>query len=142
MNQGIAFARTIRALNADEFRASKLGLLAAALSLVAWAWWMLAARVAQYESTTNVRFESGRAVAYFLPDPASRVQPGQRALIHSDGVTLSARVQSVASDHAVLVLDAKNQWPTAAALSASAEIEVKRLSPATIALQTLGHARR
>ena len=51
MNQGIAFSRTLRALDADDFRASKLGLLIAAALLVAWTWWMLAARVPQYEST-------------------------------------------------------------------------------------------
>ncbi len=44
MNQGIAFARTLRALDADDFRASKLGLLAAALLLCAWVWWMFAAQ--------------------------------------------------------------------------------------------------
>ena len=65
MNQGIAFARTLRALDADGFRRSKLGLLIAAILLAAWTWWMLAARVPQYETATNVRIEDGRAIAYF-----------------------------------------------------------------------------
>lgn len=47
MNQGIAFARTIRALEADDFRRSKIGLLIALILLAAWIWWMFAARVPQ-----------------------------------------------------------------------------------------------
>src|SRR5271170_7803502 len=103
MNQGIAFARTIRALDADDFRRSKLSLAIAAILLGAWAWWMLAARVPQYESTTNVRLESGSAIAYFSPDAARRIQPGQPALVRFNGSSFPARVQSVASGAAKLV---------------------------------------
>ena len=75
MNQGIAFARTIRALDADDFRRSKFTLLIAAILLGAWTWWMLAARIPQYETTTNVRMESGRAIAYF--PSTDQIRPGQ-----------------------------------------------------------------
>ena len=118
MNQGIAFARTLRALDADDFRASKLGLLAAALLLAAWTWWMFAARVPQYESTTNVRIESGHAIAYFPPDVLSRIHADQVAIIHSDGRAFPARVQSIASDHAELVLAPNPQSPIPASSSA------------------------
>src|SRR5277367_3130283 len=100
MNQGIAFARTLRALDADDFRASKLGLLAAVILLAAWTWWIFAARVPQYESTTNVRIEPGRALAYFPPDVLSRLRPGQSALVHTGGSTFPSQVQSIAADHA------------------------------------------
>ena len=58
MNQGIPFARTIRALDAGDFRTSKLGLLLAAAVLAAWIWWALAARIPQYELSANVRLDS------------------------------------------------------------------------------------
>jgi hypothetical protein len=137
MNQGIAFARTLRALDADDFRASKFGLLAAVILLVAWTWWMLAARVPQYESTANVRIESGRLIAYFPPDALLRIHADQPALVHVDGATFSAQVQSVASDHAELVLapNPQSQIPTSS--PASADIETTRVSPASIALRTL-----
>src|SRR6202161_526168 len=111
MNQGIAFARTLRALDADDFRASKLGLLAAIILLIAWTWWMLAARVPQYESTTNVRMESGHAIAYFPPDVLSRIQVNQPALVHTEGATFSAQVKTVAADHAELDLAPNSQSP-------------------------------
>jgi len=142
MNQGIAFARTLRALDADDFRASKLGLLAAAVLLAAWTCWLFVARVPQYESTNNVRIESGRAVAYFPPAGLAHVHPDQPALVHLDGETVLARVQIVASDHAELLLAPNPQPPIPASLSVSAEIEITRVSPAAIALQTLTRGNR
>jgi hypothetical protein len=142
MNQGIAFARTLRALDADDFRASKLGLLAAVVVLCAWTWWMFAARVPQYESTTNVRLEPGRALAYFPPDAFARIHPDQSALVHFNDETVPARVQTVTADHVELVLAPNPQPPTPPSSSASAEIEVSRVSPAAIALRTLTRGNR
>lgn len=136
VNQGIAFARTLRALEADDFRTSKVGLLAAALVMAAWVWWLVAARVPHYESTTNVRIEDGRAFAYF---PATGdIQPGQTAILHFNGTTISAQVASVASDHAELALAAKPPSPN----PVSIEIETSRVSPASLALQALGRRTR
>jgi len=143
VNQGIAFARTLRALDADGFGASKLGLLLAALLLIAWSWWMLAARVPQYETTTNVRIEPDRAVAYFPADVIRRISVGQPATIHTDGAVVSSRVQSIASDHIDLALPAtSHQSPAPTSAPASAEIETTRVSPAAIALQTLTRGNR
>jgi hypothetical protein len=141
MNQGIAFARTLRALDADDFRASKLGLLLPVILLVAWTWWMLAARVPQYESTTNVRIERGRALAYFPPDVLARIHAGQPAAVHVDGAALPARVQTVTPDHVELVFaNLQSLIPTSP--SASADIETTRVSAAALALQTLTHGNR
>jgi hypothetical protein len=142
MNQGIAFARTIRALDADDFRASKLGLAAAAAVLVAWTWWMVATRVPQYESTTNVRIESDRAIAYFSSDILGRIHAGQRAVVRFDSAVFPAQVQTVASDHVELVLAPNPQSPIQASSSTSADIETTRVSPAAIALRTLQRGNR
>jgi hypothetical protein len=142
MNQGIAFARTLRALNADDFRASKLRLVAAVALLCAWTWWMFASRVPQYESTTNVRIESGGAIAYFPPGVLAQIHADQPALVHVGGSTFPSRVQSIESDHITVTLPANSQLPPAASSSASAEVEVSRVSPAAIALQTLTRGNR
>jgi hypothetical protein len=133
MNQGIAFSRTLRALDADDFRASKLGLWLAALLLAAWAWWMLSARVPQYETTSNIRIESGRVVAYFPAGAMSRISMGQPALARYNDSELATRVEAIASDHARLALPPNPQ----SRIPTSIEIEVSRLSPAAIALRTL-----
>jgi hypothetical protein len=135
MNQGIAFSRTIRALEADNFRASKFGLMIAVALLAAWIWWMLAARVPQYETITNVRIESGRAIAYFSGEAASHIQAGQQAMLHFGDVALPARVQTVTSGSVELLVATPSRIP--ASTSVTAEVEVSRTSPAAIALRTL-----
>jgi hypothetical protein len=139
MNQGIAFGRTIRALDADDFGRSKFTLAFAAILLAAWTWWMLAARVPQYESTTNVRLESGRVIAYF--PSTDQIRSGQTAFVTFGSDRIPARVQTVAADHAELAFT-NNQQPTATSNSATAEVEVTRVSPAAIALQTLTRGNR
>ena len=140
VNQGIAFSRTLRALDADDFRASKLGLLVAVALLAAWTWWMLAARVSQYESTSHVRIESGVVIAYF---PSTiRIHPGQSAIVKIGADSFPARVQTVAPDHAELDLAPNPQSPIPTSASSSADIEISRVSPAAIFLHTLRGAAR
>jgi hypothetical protein len=139
MNQGIAFARTLRALDADDFRRSKLSLALAAILLGAWVWWMLAARVPQYETTTNVQIEDGRAIAYF--PSTSELRQGESALVIIGSVTIPAQVGAVYSDHAELVFTS-HQLPATPSMPATAEVEVSRISPAAIALRTLGASSR
>lgn len=137
MNQGIAFARTLRAVDADDFRASKLGLALAVILFGAWTWWMLAARIPQYETSTNVRIEQGRAIAYFLS--TDQILPGHPAFVKLGSETFPARVQAVAPDHAELVFtNPQPQSPNPA--RATAEVEVSRAAPWKIALRTLGRA--
>src|SRR5579859_1597597 len=100
MNQGIAFSRTLRALDADDFRGSKLWLGSAVLLIGVWTWWMFSARVAQYETATQVRVEQGRAIAYL---PAGNVRTGQSALVSVNGISYAAHVAGVAPDYAELV---------------------------------------
>jgi hypothetical protein len=140
MNQGIAFARTIRALHADDFRGSKLSLAIAAILLAAWTWWMLAARVPQYESTTNVRLESGRAIAYF--STTDQIRPGQTAFVTLANDTVTAQVQNVTVDHAELVFTNNQQPRTNHQQPTTARVEISRISPAAIALRTLGRAQQ
>jgi hypothetical protein len=135
MNQGIAFARTIRALDADDFGRSKVTLAIAVILLGAWTWWMLAARIPQYESTTDVHLESSRAIAYF--SSTDQIRPGQAAFVTVGNDTIPARVQAVASDRAELVFT-NNQQPTTTSTPSAARVEVSSVSPATIALRALG----
>ena len=138
MNQGIAFSRTLRALDADDFRASKLGLSVAAILLVAWTWWMFAARVPEYLSTTDVRVENGRAIANFAS--TNLIATGQPALLHFNGSTIAAQVESIESGSVHLRLASDQQLPEAT--PASADIETTRVSPAAIAFRTLTRGNR
>jgi hypothetical protein len=140
VNQGIAFAKTLRALESDDFRRSNFGLLIAFAVLLAWTWWALVARVPQYQSTNHVRIEAGRAIAYF--PSTSDIAIGQPALVHFNGTAVRAQVQSIAPDYAVLVLASNPRPPIPPSSSPSADIEVARVSHASLALQILGRRPR
>ena len=137
MNQGIPFARTLRALDADDFRTSKLGLLLAAALIGAWVWWALAARIPQYESSTNVRLDSTpySAVAYFRD---TQIRVGQHAILRTKASPLDAQVTAATAtgDGEIRVNLRLSQSPLGVPLSA--EIETERVSPATIALRAAG----
>jgi hypothetical protein len=138
MNQGIAFARTIRALEADDFRRSKTGFAVAAILLGAWAWWMVAARVPRYEGAAKVQIEAGRVIAQF--PSTGQIRSGQSATVTVGGEAFPARVENVTADRAELVFTGRQPAATGSQ-SASAEIEIGRVSPAGIALRTLGRGR-
>ncbi len=139
MNQGIAFARTIRALDADDFGRSKFTLVFGVILLAAWTWWMFAARVPQYQTTTNVRIESGRAIADF--PSTDQIRPGQTAFVTFGSDRIPARVQIVAAGHAELAFTS-NRQPITTSTSAVAEVETSRISPAAIAFRTLGRTQQ
>ena len=136
MNQGIAFSRTLRALEAGDFRTSKLGLLAAALLLAGWIWWMFSASIPRYETTTRVQIESGQVIAYFSPGALARLREGQPAILRFDGDMFPARVRTIGSGYAGLVLNSSQPPPTNWN-AATAEIEVSTRSPASLVFQLI-----
>lgn len=141
MNGGIAFARTMRALDADGFRGSKLGLLLAAALLAAWSWWMLTPRVPQYEAVENVSLKWDQvshqvAVTDFPPDALTHIYPGQPAQLYFDGRTISAQVVA----RVILQVPSKIDPPLPS--RAKIEIETDRVTPASIVLRTLGRGNR
>ncbi len=143
MNQGIPFARTIRALDIDSFRVSNLGLFLAAAVLAAWIWWALAARVPHYEITSNVHFDpsASTAVAYFPVRAGRPIRPGQAAIVRAGTSSISAAVTNATEENdGQLRVDLRMSEHTAAALEApiAVELEVERVSPATIALRAAG----
>jgi hypothetical protein len=150
MNGSSAFARTMRALDADEFRGSKIGLLLLAVVLAGWTWWMLRADVPQYETSENallnVDSEVGapHAIADFPARVGQRIQPGQPAVLQPVGSqqSVSAEVSSVRSEgpfvRVTFKLEPEYTDSPPATTRATASITVDHTSPAIIALRALG----
>jgi hypothetical protein len=61
MDQGIAFARTLRALEADNFRRSKFGIAVAVILIGAWVWWFVVGFPPRHEHAGSVLIENGRS---------------------------------------------------------------------------------
>jgi hypothetical protein len=142
MTGQIAFARTIRALDADDFRASKIGSFFAILLLALWTWWFFTPRVPQYETSTHLELDHNSAIADF--PPTTQIHPGQPAqIISPDGVTIQAQVENVRNEPTVthvefnLLLSAQSPAPSPQPLRATASIEVARSSPASIVLRAI-----
>lgn len=138
MNQGIAFARTIRALDADSFRASKLTLLLAVTILAAWIWWAFAARFPQYQTYRNVHvdLDAQTALAY-LPDAHPRI--GEHAILRTTDSSLAADITGLT--HTPEGLRITFHLPQSSSRSSgtySIDLETERVSPAVIALRTAG----
>lgn len=146
MNGPIAFARTLRALDADSFRISNVVLLFVAVLLGSWAWWFVEARVPQYEITHDVRIEPNRFIATFPARVLDHVRPGQTATLQLDGSTIPAKVIAIgidaASSQVRAILLPATENPTPPAAHAQVAIEVERVSPAALMLRAAGRADR
>ncbi len=142
MNQGIPFARTIRALDADSFRGSKLGLLLAAVVLACWIWWALAARVPRYELSTNVQLDpSGQtAVAYFTPHAGMPIRAGEPAILRTGNSQINAAVTAATTTNDGQVRVELEISPHSAPLAEpnAVELEIERISPVTVVLRAAG----
>jgi len=146
MTGPIAFARTLRALDADSFRISNLVLLLAIALLAGWIWWLFEAGVPQYEDAIDVRVETNRFVATFPARVLEHVRPGQSATLKLDGAVVPAKLSALAIDAAsgqvqAILLPATEQPPPGAA-NAAASVEVERVSPVTLLRRAIGGANR
>jgi len=95
----LQFSRSMRSLTIDSYRASRIGMILAAILMLGLILWFLLAKVSLYETSTNVTLtQDGRLLASFNSDALARIQPGQTATISLTGgpegrtVLLSATV--------------------------------------------------
>ncbi len=96
----IPFSRSTRAITNDIFRPSLIGLAIAILLLIAWAAWLVSAKVAVYETTSDLQLlRDNFVVAKFTPDEFARIRLGQPATATSSetNATFRAQVMEVAN---------------------------------------------
>lgn len=146
MTGQIAFARTLRALDADNFRAPKLGLFFAIVLLAAWTWWFLTPSIPDYSefaqnaalqwsglhkvATTDLRAET------FFP------KRGQAAQLRFEGRTIRARVVDSGfymTPHQTrfLLLEVPSTIQPALPSRGNIDVSTGRLSPATLLVRAL-----
>jgi hypothetical protein len=147
MNGPIAFARTLRALDADDFRISNIALFLAIALLAGWTAWVFGARVPQYETARDARLEAPHLVVASLPESArSRIRLSQPALVDFGGAPVGAEVAAIHTGlpgemlEVELRLRAGSERPPESRLTV--QIEVERVSPAAFLLRAIGRANR
>ncbi len=78
----IQFSRSMRSLNLDSYRTSRIAMILATILMLALILWFLLAEVTLYESSSTVSLtEDGRVIAVFSPESLRRIQPGQNGFL-------------------------------------------------------------
>jgi hypothetical protein len=143
----------MRSLDIDRFRPSLIGLLSAIVLLTAWLAWFFLASVGLYEVSQSAQVTgAGMIVADFPLETRSRIWPGQPALFRPASAigdlpqTIPAMVMAVTRPadreqvqvKLVALADAKTPISLPEGFTGQIEIEVKRVSPATLVRYTTG----
>jgi hypothetical protein len=148
MNGPIVFSRTIRALDADDFRGSNIALALALVLLAGWTVWLFRAGVPQYQITSDVRAEPNRFIATFPPRALNQLRPGQSATVKLDGDTIPAKVGAILIDaansqvRAILLPVTEDSTAAAGHHPTQALIEVERVSPVTVLMRAIGRVNK
>jgi hypothetical protein len=139
----------MRSLKTDSFRASRIGLILASLLMLALVFWFFSARVALYETSSDLSgSQDGRVLVTFKEEALGRIQQGQTALLRLGGST-SQRSQPVTAMvfdvdremNQVELLILEGDLPAdilSGKLTGQVEIEVERITPAELVLRTSG----
>jgi multidrug resistance efflux pump len=78
----IQFSRSIRSLNIDSFKASRVGLIFGSVLMLALVFWFFFARVSVYETSQELSIdEQGYILAEFPDDSMTKIQAGQDVLV-------------------------------------------------------------
>ncbi len=144
MSGPIAFSRTVRAFDADDFHISNLLLLLVFALLIGWGWWFFRSSVPQFEATREVRIQPNLFVATFPARALEHLRPGQSAALQVDGIVIPAKVSAIANDAAggeiqVLLMPATERQPPAGGHhEAEASVEIERVTPVTLVMRAIG----
>jgi hypothetical protein len=147
MNGPIAFARTLRALDADDFRISNIALFLAIALLAGWTAWLFGARVPKYETALDARLEAGDLVVADLPESArARIRLAQPALVDMGGPPVRAEVAGVNNGVRDGMLQVELRLLSSSGgmrpAHVTVQVEVERVSPATLLLRAIGGTNR
>jgi len=144
MNGPIAFSRTLRAFDSDNFRISNILVLLVFALLAGWTWWFFRSTVPQFETTNLVRIQPNLFIATFPARALEHLRPGQSAAVQVDGIVIPAKVSAIANEAAggqirVLLLPSTERQPPATGTHAvDASVEIERITPAALVLRAIG----
>lgn len=145
----VPFSRSLRSLGADRYRGAVLGLVSAAVLLLAWTLWFLGAEVAVHERSDRVTVTASDTLLASFSDTAfARIRVGQRGHLHpSDDPTArpieilvadsQARTRRHGNQARLAVLDT-SAIPLPSDVAYTARITVETVSPARLLMRASG----
>lgn len=145
----IQFSRSIRSLNIDSFRASRIGLIIGSLLMLTLILWFFLARVSIHETSQDVNLgEDGRFLAAFSEDSLTRIQEGQEVLVRffSSADEPPHTIQGVVFDifpdsnqvEIIIVSEDFIDIPATDNINAQVDIEIEQVTPFNLIMRYSG----
>ena len=147
------FSRTTRSLDSDGHATALLGLAVVIVLLVVWGLWFFAAGIPIHHTSSSAHLTGAQRVTAVFPlGNSDQIKRGQAARFHPEGTAwegaapISATVARVTPDatagqtyvELVLRLDHRLPAPLHSSLQGRVDIELERVSPATLILRSAG----
>ena len=147
----LEFSRSLRSLQLDSFRATRVALVLAILNMIVLLIWFLLGQITLYEVSTDLSLnDDGTLVAIFSKESISRIFTGQSAILRIDAgqdqplVTVPALVIAVedktgTAEFLILTDDLPSTISTGEITGqAEIEVEVEYVAPVTLVLRASG----
>jgi hypothetical protein len=145
----IQFSRSIRSLNIDSFRASRIGLIIGSLLMLTLILWFFFARVSVHETSQEVSLsQDGRALATFSEDALTRIQLGQDTLVRvfsstdEPPLTIQGVVFDIFPDsnqvEITIVAEDFLDIPATDNINAQVDIEIEQVTPFNLIMRYSG----
>ena len=145
----LPFSRSIRSLDIDSYRASRIGMILAVVIMILLFAWFFFAKVTLYEVSSDLTFtEDGHVLAYFPKEALRRIQLGQPVIlrVYSDpdkaALTIPGLVISTEKDgeqvQIVMISEEAFSLPPQEDLTGQAQVEVEYVTPATLVRRASG----
>lgn len=145
----LPFSRSVRSLDIDSYRASRIGMILALVIIIVLLAWFFLAKVTLYEVSSDLTFtEDGRVLAYFPEESLKRIQPGQPVILRvyydpdQATLTLPAMVISTEKDgeqvEIIVISEDVSSLPLQEDLTGQVQVEIEYVTPATLVRRASG----
>ncbi|MFN2177328.1 MAG: hypothetical protein ACK2U3_15390 [Anaerolineales bacterium] len=143
------FSRSIRSLEIDSYKASRVGMILAVLITLSILLWFFLAKITIYEFSSQIEFTGNdRILAVFPAESLKKIKIGQPAIINLDlgpdlpKASLSAFVIGIDKEQetAELIIISENlhQIPLSEDLTGQVQVEVEYITPASLIRKASG----
>ena len=145
----LPFSRSIRSLDIDSYRASRIGMILAIVIMILLFAWFFFVKVTLYEVSSDLTFtEDGYVLAYFPKEALKRIRTGQPVIlrVYSDpdqaALTIPGLVISTEKDgeqvQILMISEEAFSLPPQEDLTGQAQVEVEYVTPATLVRRASG----
>jgi len=144
----IAFSRSLRSLESDQYRFSLVWLIIAIVLLGSWSIWFFTAKIGVYETTRTFEVSrDGYLKATFSEKSLKKILPGQKATFKPDGTparpSIKGEVMNIPQTsnrqdgQVEIYLNTSENIKNG--ITGEIQVEVEKITPAGLVLRSTGH---